>query len=329
MARAPFPVPVCDPHFHVWDNSAARNENLGDIARGPLGVYTGAAFAAEAAAGGLALCAAVHVETVVGQAPGGFALDTLAETRFVVAQAAALPCPVGVVAYAHLARPDAAWVVAAHAVAARGSLRGVRQIMNWSADGALTWPQVEHGDYFDGASAASRALAAALAGLAAADLAFDLHVNWFQAAPAAAFLAAHAPPGLRVVVDHVACPKLGAGAAEDEARLAEWRAGVSALAARPATHMKLSGLEYAAPGWLARASPARATARALVAHCLAAFGPGRCMFASNFPVDKAGAPGSDLGALYAAFWELCDELDVPSIDRVGLFAGNARAAYKI
>jgi len=327
MARAPLPVPVCDPHFHVWDNAACLNKNLGDIATGPLGVYTGAAYAAEAAAGGLTLSAAVHVETVVGQAPGGFAIDSVAETRFVVAQGAALPCPVGVVAYVHLARPDAAWAVAAHAVAAGGALRGVRQIMNFSPDGSLTWPQVEHGDYFDGASPASRALAASLAGLAAADLAFDLHVNWFQAAPAAAFLAAHAPAGLRVVVDHVACPKLGSP--DDAARLAEWRAGVDALAARPGTHMKLSGLEYAYPGWMAPGTPAREGARALVAHCLAAFGPRRCMFASNFPVDKSAAPGSDLGALYAAFYELCDELGVPSVDRLGLFAGNARAAYKI
>ena len=91
MAAAPadFPssIPICDPHFHVWDNvKNPKNLNLGGIADGPLGVYLSATYLE--AARTLPIVAAVHVETVVGQRAGGFAIDTVAETRFVLVDCA-------------------------------------------------------------------------------------------------------------------------------------------------------------------------------------------------------------------------------------------------
>ena len=63
------PVPVCDPHFHVWDMAVTENENLGGI-RDAYPVYSMATYAADAAR--LDLRSAVHVETVVGQVLGAW-----------------------------------------------------------------------------------------------------------------------------------------------------------------------------------------------------------------------------------------------------------------
>jgi hypothetical protein len=43
--------------------------------------------------------------------------------------------------------------------------------------------------------------------LAKHGLSYDIHVNWFQLADAAAFLARH--PTTTVILDHLGCPKLG------------------------------------------------------------------------------------------------------------------------
>jgi predicted TIM-barrel fold metal-dependent hydrolase len=151
---------------------------------------------------------------------------------------------------------------------------------------------------------------------------FDLHCNWFQLRSAAALLAA-AAPGMTVVVDHVGCLKLGAGVAEDSARLTEWRGGMAALAALPGTFVKLSGLEYVRAGWQ-RDVDARAAVAAVVAECVALFGPRRCMFASNFPVD-AFVAGTGLAQLFADLHALV--ADLPLVDRRAMFHDAAVTAY--
>lgn len=79
-------------------------------------------------------------------------------------------------------------------------------------------------------------------------------------------------PDLPLVIDHCAKPvfsDLDAG----------WRAGMTALAARPQVFCKLSGLatEFG-PGWSADGL------RPVFEHVLAAFGPGRLMWGSDWPV---------------------------------------------
>jgi predicted TIM-barrel fold metal-dependent hydrolase len=52
------------------------------------------------------------------------------------------------------------------------------------------------------------------------------------------------------------------------------------------------------------------------------FGPDRCMFASNFPVDGMHGTFDDL---YTTYDELTADLDEPTRDK--LFAGNAERVY--
>jgi len=269
----PYPsdLPICDPHFHLWDTRATPNANLGGIVDAPhpvfgadappLGVYCAEQFLRDV--GALPFRAALHVETVVGQVPGGFALDTVKESAFVVAEAARAltrsaraPGPLerfGVVAFVQLAQDDAPEVLARHEKACGGALRGVRMIMNWSdADASQCWPQVGHGRHLSGEDATLvRNVRELLPG--ARGLVFDMHVNWHQLAQAAAFLEKHAPQTV-VVLDHLGCLKLTWGAseaerAEDDARSAEWERGMALLAANPRVNVKVSGLEYICPGW--------------------------------------------------------------------------------
>ena len=333
---------ILDPHFHVWDTrpEATPNANLGGIvsaphpvlgaAAPPLGVYTADGFMRDV--GALPLAACVHVETVVGQTPGegNCVLDTVAETRFVAAEAARVLKPAGVrcgiVAFVQLAQDDAEEVLRRHAEAAGAALKGVRMILNSSeTDAAQCWPQVGHARYLTGALPAFNRHVALLG---AKGLAFDVHVNWHQLAQAAGFLAEHAP-GTEVVLDHLGCLKLGSGSAEeDAARTAEWKRGLALFAANPRTNIKISGLEYIVPGWQVDGSPARATAQELVAHALSLFGASRCMVASNFPVDLFMGKTS-FGDLYACLHEVLVRAGASRADLETLFYGTAARVYKM
>lgn len=287
MSTFPTDIPICDPHFHVWDNvSNPKNLNLGPIADGPLGVYLSSTYLAACSA--LPLYAAVHVETVVGQKEGGFVIDTLEETRFVLRDSAAFgptrAC--GVVGFVHLGREDAVEVLAGHLRAAGERFVGVRMILNFSSeDPSLTWPQVDSDSYLSGANAHFGGNVKLLGRLG---LVFDFHANWFQLKTAAAFFSGLSPQLPKIVIDHLGCPKLNSGKSEeDAARVAAWKEGLAALAAIPKVNIKISGLEYIHAGWMEKGSKARELIKGLVFWVLDTFGPSRCMVASNFPVDLA------------------------------------------
>ena len=57
-------------------------------------------------------------------------------------------------------------------------------------------------------------------------------------------------------------------------------------------------------------------------HCIQAFGPGRCMFESNFPVDKVSCSYT---VLWNAFKRLSAEYS--ATERADLFCQTARRVY--
>ena len=288
----PYPahLPICDPHFHVWDNKDNfKNLNLGGIADGPLGVYLTKDILA--ATKGLPYVSGVHVETVVGQKEGGFPMDTVAETRFVLKDIAGFGAgaPFGICAFVHLGREDAGKVIGEHLVAGEGKLVGGRMILNYSAeDASLTWPQVD-GDSYLQVEGGNPHFGPNLGLLAAKGLVYDMHANWWQLERGAAKLSS-LPPGScpTVVLDHLGCPKLASGSeVEDSKRVAVWKAGMSSLAGVPQVNVKISGLEYVHGGWLVKGSKAWDVVKDCVYFVLDTFGTERCMVASNNPVDLA------------------------------------------
>lgn len=128
--------------------------------------------------------------------------------------------------------------------------------------------------------------------LAAYGLTFDLQAAPEQLSRAASVLAATAPSRLKVVVNHMGC---GPRFAHDESAARElwdaWLAGMTELAKRDSTFVKLSGITMLFPGWQVP-GPVRSRAEAAVKECVRLFSPERCMIGSNCPVDPMLGPAS-------------------------------------
>ena len=102
--------------------------------------------------------------------------------------------------------------------------------------------------------------------------------------------------------------RVGPYANRDDEVLAEWRRGIAAVAACPNVVMKLGGLGMPRLGfdWHTRNKPIGSAELAeamapLLTYCIEQFGPNRCMFESNFPVDKVSF---SYNVLYNAFKRL-------------------------
>lgn len=190
--------------------------------------------------------------------------DPVAETAFVQKISDTSGFPIMIVAFADLTAPDFADVLARHK--AFPNLRGIRQIIShlphrpeisFAATDLLQDP-VWRANY---------------AALVAHGLSFDLQLYPEQMGQAAALLAE--TPDVAVVIDH-----LGSPYDTSDAGLKTWEDGMTALAALPHVCVKLGGYAMFFGADLG-AMPQRLTRRALEL-----FGPDRCMFGSNFPVDK-------------------------------------------
>jgi len=313
-------LPICDPHFHLWDLPNRPNPNLGKEVEEQQPTYLGADYAAEMKTlpAELRLASRVHVETVVGQMEGHPVIDTVDETRWVRAQLepTGSDCPFGLVAYVHLARSpeETDKVLRQHMEVAGGRLRGVRMILNHHPDNpALTWAQVESGELMR-----TGIFRASLEQLVDLDLSFDLSCHPHQVQDAVAVFSDF--PSLRVVTNHVGFLHDG----EDGAHERLWREAMGALAELPNVFMKLSMLWFGNQGYQLDESKT-AKVRGRVLELIDLFGCQRCMFASNYPVDRV--MGIPVAKLYSDF--LSWTRDRSDEDRAALFHDTAVTAYRM
>lgn len=116
-----------------------------------------------------------------------------------------------------------------------------------------------------------------LRGLACRGLTFDLEITPRELAAANTLVRRY--PELRFVVDHGAKPPIAEGWSQD------WADGISALAQSPNVWCKLSGLVTEA-SWTTWTP---ADLQPYVDHLIGAFGPGRLMFGSDWPVCELAA----------------------------------------
>ena len=140
---------------------------------------------------------------------------------------------------------------------------------------------------------------------------FDLQVFADQMRGAADLVSAC--PDVTFVLQHAGMP-------EDltDAGLAAWRAGMALLAAQPNVVAKLSGL-----GTFLHRNDLAHVAR-IVAETLGWFGAGRCLFGSNFPIEKLWTSYADLFAAYRHA-----TAGLPQAGQDAVFAGTARRVYRI
>jgi predicted TIM-barrel fold metal-dependent hydrolase len=152
---------------------------------------------------------------------------------------------------------------------------------------------------------------AVLGALQERNLVFELMAHPDLLTTAAAELAGF--DDLTIVVEHTGWPRSDA---DEEFSL--WQKGINALAAL-GDHVvcKLSGLA------MPLGSMRPDALAPWIEHALEVFGPARCMFASNFPVD---AMAGTFDELYTGFAALTSSLDHASRDL--LFAGTAERIYR-
>ena len=104
-----------------------------------------------------------------------------------------------------------------------------------------------------------------------------------------------------------------------DAYQAAWRENLARLASAPNVVIKLSALSSAAP-----ANFFTATISDWIRQCIELFGPDRCMFASNFPIDRLFVTYSHL--LYAFRRSVAD---LSPSEQEAVFATTAERAYRI
>ncbi|MFI5756339.1 amidohydrolase family protein [Streptomyces sp. NPDC051569] len=281
------PPAVVDAHHHIWDLSVRDQDWITGPAMAPLRRdFTLGDLEPEARAAGVA--ATVLVQTV----------GVAEETPEFLAEAAGSDLVAGVVGWTDLTAPGIADTLAAlRALPGGEKLVGIRHQVQGEPDPEwLLRPEVRRG----------------LAAVAAAGLAYDLVVLPLQL-PAAARVA-RLLPELTFVLDHLGKPPIAAGGMEP------WAWHVRALAARPNTVCKLSGMvtEAAWDSWTANGL------RPYADTVLDAFGPDRLMFGSDWPVCRLAAT---YGEVLDAARTVTDALS--QAERAAVFAGTARRVYAL
>jgi predicted TIM-barrel fold metal-dependent hydrolase len=147
--------------------------------------------------------------------------------------------------------------------------------------------------------------------LARHGLSFDLQAPWWNLDQAADL--ARDFPGTQMIINHTGLP-----ADRSAEGLAGWRAALEQVAVYSNVALKISGLGQRGQPWTADANVP------VIRDAIAIFGAGRCMFASNFPVDSlVGSYATILAGFQAAI------ADRPDAERQQLLQDNAQRIYRL
>ena len=258
-------------------------------------------------------------------------LKPVGETRYVAALAVkAMLRPEraqigGIIAFADLRNPDLDRVLAAHEAAGQGLFRGIRQPGAYGIDPALMIAgRGQAGLYGD------PDFRRGLARLGDHGLSFD---TWMHHPRLPEFLdLARAVPQTTLVLDHFGTP-LGVGqfAGTRENYFPIWQDLMTQLAACPNVVVKLGGFAMPDNGWGWHERPRPPTSDEFVQaqapwyhHMIHSFGPDRCMFESNFPVDRMSI---SYPVLWNALKKIAARYDEPA--QTALFSGTAKRVYRL
>jgi predicted TIM-barrel fold metal-dependent hydrolase len=228
--------------------------------------------------------------------------NPLGETEWLQQLADQHGYPHGIVARATLDAPDVEQVLEGHA--RHQNIRGIRHAINWHPDSSKTY--VNRPDLIR-----TKAWRHGFSLLQQFGLSFDLQLYPAQMPDAAAL--ARAYPDILIILDHAGMP-----VDRDKEGIRRWHHGMRELAAAPNVVVKISGLGTVDWNWTVE------SIRPFVLRTIEAFGVPRCMFASNFPVDKLY---SDFDTLYSAFREIAQHFSVD--ERQRLFHDNAARYYRL
>ncbi len=290
---------IIDAHHHLWDldhgyaypwlqDKPAGEGMLGDLSS-VARTYLPADYLADSAS--YEVVKSVHIEAVP--------LDPLAETRWLTGLGTAIPT--GIVGHVDLNAGDAEAIIAGHAVFP--AMRGVRQIVNWHANPAVTFTPRD--------LLADSGWQRGYGLLRKYGLSFDMQLYAGQMREAYELARRH--PDTLIVVNHAGMP-----IDRDPDGIAAWRDGMRMLAQADNVVAKISGLGMVEHNWTID------SIRPFVLGTIDAFGTERTMFGSNFPVDRLY---SSFDRVYSAFETIVTGFTEAEQDR--LFRGNAERWYRL
>ena len=316
-------LPICDPHHHFW---VQRPEPL-DYQQ-----YLLADLAADITSGHN-VRSTVFVEARSSyRTDGPEEMRPVGEVEFVqaIADASATgeygpgQAAAGIIGRTDLKLGDRVRpVLEALQAASPNRFRGIRHSVGWDPHPDVDDREVEgclsRDDYRAGAQV-----------LADMRLVLENSLYFPQMADLAAF--AKQMPSLTIVLNHIGgMMRIGPYGGRDDEVLPAWRAGIDACGECPNIVMKLGGVGMPRIGfdWHTREKPigSEELAEAIgpwMNYCIEKFGPDRCMFESNFPVDKVSF---SYNVMYNAFKRLSQGYS-PS-ERAALFHDTAARVYSI
>lgn len=314
-------LPIVDPHHHLWDRVGSRylvdqlydDTNSGHRVLATVFIQNRAMLRA----GGPAEMAPLgEVEFANGAAAVG-ASGLYGQARICA----------GIVAGADLTLGAAvAPVLEAMQRAAGERLRGVRNAVVWHGS-----PEVRSSTMSPPPGLmADEAFRRGVATLGRFGLSLDVWAYHTQLDEIRGL--ARACPDVPVIVDHFGGPVgVGPHAADPAGMLAQWQQGMRRLAELPNVFVKLGGggMPVLGFGFDREASPPASATLALAWRvyfdiCLELFGAGRCMFESNFPVDKGMFS-------YHVLWNAFKRMAAGASpdERTALFSGTACRVYRL
>jgi predicted TIM-barrel fold metal-dependent hydrolase len=232
----------------------------------------------------------------------------------------------GIVGLADLSLGAAVGEVLDAHIAASSRFRGIRHAAGWDASSDI---RNSHTDPFEGLLLDAK-FREGFVELGRRSLSFD---GWLYhpQIPQLTDLA-QAFPDTTIIFNHFGGP-LGVGpyAGQHEEIFATWKEHVAALAECPNVYAKLGGVVMPINGFGFHKRDLPATSDEIVAatgryhhHAIDCFGPERCMFESNFPVDKQSC---SYHVLYNAFKKMV--ADRSEADKAALFHDTAHRVYRL
>jgi len=303
---------ICDPHHHMWDRPGNRympGELLDDV-NGNNVVRT--VF--------IDCYSAYRMEGPPEMMPVG-------ETEFMQIIASAsrtgkTQIAAGIVGHANLTLGEkVAPVLEAHIAAGKGFFKGIRHSTAWDAN-LRSYMNSPRGLMVDSK------FQEGFAQLGKFGLSFDAWL-YFHQLPEAAKIALIFP-NTTIIVDHIGGP-INVGSPGHDGVMAEWKKGIAALRQLQNVYIKLGGLGMPVCGfdWDKRAErPGSAELAAAMApyylYCIEQCGVNRCMFESNFPVDRVSYS-------YTAMWNAFKRIvkDFSAAEKSALFHDTAARAYRL
>jgi predicted TIM-barrel fold metal-dependent hydrolase len=227
---------------------------------------------------------AVHVQAAIGSK------DPVKETEWLQAAADRTGYPHGIVAYADLRDSRVEEVLEGHC--RYPNMRGIRDF--------------SHGDYL-GEPDFWRGFEL----MEKYNLVSSISAQWPDMVKLRDLAARF--PNVQIVIDHTGAPQ------ERTAEyFAKWREGMSTLAEADNIVCKISGLAMTDNDWTVD------SIRPYVLHCIEAFGPDRCIFATNWPVDWLWG---SYDTVVNAYLEITAGFS--DAERTALFSGNSERLYRI